>query len=184
MHKGEEYIMHWTIGTFVTALMVGASVGAAVSPPGAHAAAASSHSYVIQADVVLGAVGAPKGAPACVPQAVFFAGEHILWRARIADAATGKQVSQAEIKQLGITVTVLVQGGPTVKMVYEAHPPAQAHPKKQSYYWVGPWAVTATYPTGPLSWTIKVQDKMGDTATFAPIGQDVGIPSIIIAPRH
>jgi hypothetical protein len=184
MHKGEERVMQWTKWAFVTALVFGTPVGAAVSSPGAHAAAAGRHSYVIQADVVLGSVGAPKGAAACVPNAVFFAGEHIDWRARIADAATGKQLSQAQIKQLGITVTVLLQGGPTVKMVYEAHPPAQAHPKKQSYYWVGPWAVTATYPMGPLLWTIKVQDKLGDTATFAPIGQDVGIPSIIIAPKH
>lgn len=176
--------MHRTKRIVLTTLIAGVAVGTATPALHAQAAAMGTHRYLIQADFVLGALGLPHGAPACVPNAVFHPGQQIVWRARIRDAATGKQLNRAQINQLGVTGAVTLQGGPTLKMQFEAHPPAQAHPKKQAFYWVAPWKIGAHYPMGPVFWTITVQDKLGDMATFAPIGQDVGIPSIIITPAN
>ena len=166
--------------TWCAALLV--AVGTGLSAPAVGAHAATTHKLSIAADFVLGAEGAPKGAPACVPNAVFHPGEQVVWRAVISDASTGKPLTQAQIKQMGVTASVVLASGGSVKMIYAAHPPAEAHPKKQAFYWVGPWKIGAKYPMGPLSWSIKVSDNLGDKATFAPIGQDVGIPTIIIAP--
>jgi hypothetical protein len=164
------------------ALVCGTVLGVSVPALEAHAAASAPH-FVIQADFVLGAEGQPQGAPVCVPNAVFHPGDQIVWRARIADAATGKQLTAAQVKQLGVTATVVLKSGAKLPMQLGQHPPAEAKPPKQSTYWTAAWKVGKTVPMGPLSWTIQVKDKMGDTTSFAPIGQDVGIPSILVAPK-
>lgn len=174
--------MHRSTRILVTTVVFGSIAGMTAPALHAHAASMGMHRYVIQADFVLGADGAPKGAPACVPNAVFHPGEQIVWRAVISDAATGRPLTAAQIKQLHVSAAVTLQGGTVLKMRFEAHPPAQAHPKKQAFYWVAPWKIGAHYPMGPVTWTIKAQDTMGDSTTFTPIGQNVGIPTIIIAP--
>ena len=174
--------MHWIKRTVATAIVLGAPIGVAAPAMQVHAAPAAQHRYVIHADFVLGAEGAPKGGPVCVANAVFHPGEQVVWRAVFSDAATGKPLTKAQIAQRGVTASVMVQNGPTVKMQYAAHPPAEAHPKKQAFYWTGAWKIGKAYPMGPVTWTIQLKDTAGGKASFAPIGQDVGIPSIIIAP--
>ncbi|MGH2346586.1 MAG: hypothetical protein ACRDG4_15280, partial [Chloroflexota bacterium] len=84
-----------------------------------------------------------------------------------------------QVKKLGLTATVVLKSGKKFAMMNIPHPP-QA--KKQVFYWTAAWVVSKTYPFGPLVWTINAEDSSGGSTTFAPIGQDVGVPSIIIAP--
>ncbi|MGH2390339.1 MAG: hypothetical protein ACRDIE_19225 [Chloroflexota bacterium] len=171
--------MHWSKRALMAALVV-LGTGAFTAPTiTTHAAAKPMHHYVIQADFVLGAKGLPPKADACIANAVFHPGQQIVWRARIYDSATGKVVAPGQVKKLGLTATVVLKSGKKFAMMNIPHPP-QA--KKQVFYWTAAWVVSKTYPFGPLVWTINAKDSSGGSTTFAPIGQDVGVPSIIIAP--
>jgi hypothetical protein len=179
---GEGCVMMRLTKRAVAALVVAGSAVAVMPAMQADAASTNTHRLSIQADFVLGSAGVPPKAPVCVPNAAFHAGEDVVWRAIIGDASTGAPLTAAQIQHLGVTAAVKIKGGATFKMKYEAHPPAQMHPMKQDMYWVAVWKIAKSYPMGPVAWTIKVKDAAGDTATFAPIGQDLGIPSIIIVP--
>ena len=169
--------MHRTTRILIAAGLLGAAGSIAKPPPQVHAAAM--HRYTIHADFVLGHVGMPASAMSCIANAVFHPGQQIVWRAKFYDASTNKELTPAQSLKLGLAANVVFSDGTKVVMADIPHPP-QA--KKQAFYWVGSWIVAPTYPAGPLSWTISLRDASGGSASFAPIGQDVGIPSIIIVP--
>lgn len=144
----------------------------------AGAACAAPARYMVQADVVRGAPGA-QGA-VCVANSVFYPGESVVWRVRVSDAATGKPLTAAQVKQLGVTAQVKLDNGVTQALNFEGHPPSG---KNAEYFFAGGWQTTAKTPTGTLKWTAVVKDKAGNTATFEPIGQNVGLAALTIAPK-
>jgi len=170
--------VHWSKRVLVMVLVFGSTIAVASPTLQTHAASASMHHYVIQADFVLGARGLPPKADACIANAVFHPGEQVVWRARIIDSASGKEVTVAQSQARGITATVTLKGGKKFTMMDVPH----GENGKPPFFWVASWVIGKTYPFGPVGWTIKATDKSGSTATFAPIGQEAGIPSIIVAP--
>lgn len=141
-------------------------------------AQAAAPKYLVQADVVRGAPGA-QGA-VCVANSVFYPGEAIVWRVKVSDALTGKQLTPDQVKNQGVTVTIKVDNGVTKTLNFEGHPPGGKNPE---YFFAGQWETKPTTPAGTLKWTATVKDKSGSTVVFQPIGQNVGLAVLTITPK-
>jgi hypothetical protein len=140
---------------------------------------AQAPSYFIHADMVRGAQGA-QGA-VCVANALFFPGEWVIFRAVVTDAATGEELGHEEIAELGLTAKVIVDGVGEIEMFY---PPLEAGTPPAMYFFRGPWAIPADFAIGEYRWNVEVSDAAGQTVTFAPIGQAVGLSSITVMARQ
>ncbi len=140
---------------------------------------AEKYSYFIHADVVRGARGAMG--PVCVPNAVFHLGEEVVFRGTLTDASSSEPISSADVDQRSITMTVVVNGTLSLPMYFAPHP-ARSKTGHRTTYWVTAWPIPKTFPYEPVTWTMQEHDKYGDNVTFAPIGQDVGLVSITVAP--
>lgn len=134
--------------------------------------------YFLQADVVRGSAGA-QGA-VCVANSVFFPGEQVVWRAIVFDTATQTRLSEEQIKQLGLVVTVALENGTNLSLRYGLHPPDPNAPKREAF-WSGSYQISADAPLGTLKWSMTAKDKDGNTGAFTPIGQDVGLSVLTIA---
>ena len=165
-------------------------------------AAAQAPAYFIKADKVRGAQGAMG--PACVPNAVFFGGEMVVFRMVVYDAATGQELKFDDIQERGITATVMIDGVEPIQMFYpppmeagEGAPPAAGEgappaggeegappegPPPGADFFRGPWAIPADFPPGMYGLSIQVTDAQGNTATFEPIGVEAGLPNRIVQP--
>lgn len=150
-----------------TAVSVMALVGVAQAAP----------KYFVQADVVRGAPGA-QGA-VCVANSVFYPGEQVVWRAKVFDTTTGKELTEAQVKAAGLVLTASLDNGAKATLNYVPH----GSNGKMDLFWAGGWQTTGKTPTGTLKWTVTARDKAGNTATFQPIGQDVGLAVLTIAAK-
>lgn len=133
-------------------------------------AAFAAPAYFIQADIVRGAVGA-QGA-VCVPNSVFMQGEEVVWRAYVYDATTGEKLTQDDIDSRGVKVFGELEGGVKAPLTYEPHPPGA---DKTELYYAGAWSIPADFPTGNYKWSVAVEDSAGNTASYEPMGQSVGL---------
>lgn len=140
-------------------------------------AAFAAPAYFVQADMVRGAAGAMGSV--CVPNSVFQLGEMIVFRAYVFDGETGERLDAATVEERGLIVTAELDTGESFEMVYSPHPPGA---ENQDFYWVHGWAIPSDHPTGMFAWTVVVRDATGAEATFAPIGQGVGLPNLTIVP--
>ena len=136
---------------------------------------AQAPTYFVHADMVRGAQGA-QGA-VCVINSVFHAGEWVIFRAVVYDAATGEELKHDAIAELGLTARVVVDGLDAIEMFY---PPLDASAPPAMYFFRGPWAIPADFAMGEYRWNVEVSDAAGNVVTFAPIGQEVGLSSITI----
>ncbi len=136
---------------------------------------AQAPAYFVRADMVRGAEGA-QGA-VCVINSVFHPGEKIVFRAVVYDAATGEELMHEAIAELGLSVSVMVDGLETFDMFYL---PFEADAPPASYYFRGPWVIPADFAMGEYSWNVEVRDAAGQVVTFAPIGQGIGLSSITV----
>ena len=127
---------------------------------------AASPAYYVRADAVRGSKN-PTG-PTCVLTPVFKTGEQVVWRAEVFDAQTGQKLTDQQVKDLGVKVTVKTQDGKTYDMAYGEHP----HEAPKIWLWTAAWVIPPVYPTGMFEYSIIVTDKAGNTVTWQPIGQD------------
>lgn len=139
-------------------------------------AAFAAPDYFVQADMVRGADGAMG--EVCVPNSVFHPGESVIFRAYIFDGETGERLSAAEVEERGLTVTVMLDGEP-LEMAYFPHPPGA---EVVDFYWTHAWVIPSDQPMGVYAWTVTVQDASGGQAEFAPIGQGIGLPNLMVVP--
>jgi hypothetical protein len=170
------------------ALGVGAAATAAgaqqTGPPlNAPPVFAGNQTYRIFADVVTAGVGQPgvQGA-LCVNQTVFFPGDIVVFRAAIADGATGIPLTPVDVQERGLKVVVTLSDGTTVPVTLKTHPPPPNAPR-HSTFWSGSTRIPATHPTGTLSWTLTATDRAGNSASFVPLGQDAGTTVLTIAQK-
>lgn len=142
-------------------------------------AAFAAPAYFIQADVVRGAVGA-QGA-VCVPNSVFMQGEEVVWRAYVYDATSGEKLTQDDIDSRGVKVFGELEGGAKTPLTYAPHPPGA---DKTELYYTGAWSIPADFPTGNYKWSVSVEDSAGNTASYEPMGQSVGLGvlNVVAAP--
>lgn len=140
---------------------------------------AQAPAYFIHADAVRGAQQA-QGA-VCVANTLFFPGEWVIFRTVVTDAATGEEIGHEEIEARGITAKVIVDGVGEIEMFY---PPLEAGTPPAMYFFRGPWPIPADFAMGDYRWNVEVSDAEGNVATFAPIGQAVGMGSITVMVRQ
>ena len=149
---------------------------------GAPAGAQSTAAFRIAADTVTnGENPGVQGVP-CVNESIFFPGDVIVFRAVVADGATGAALTQEQIQSRGITAVVSIDGR-SIPMRFGPHPPPFVQAPKRSPYWSGTLSITTSHPTGTLPWTLTVSDNSGATTTYTPIGQDAGISVLTIAQK-
>ena len=176
-------------GSFValSSLLVLAAAGAAgaqqAPPINAPAVTAGSAAYRLFADVVTAGAGKPgiQGA-LCVTQTVFFPGDSIVWRAVIADGATGTPLTAADVTRLGLVAAVSLSDGTKVPVRLGTHPPPPNAPV-HSTFWSGSLSTKSDHPTGTLRWTLTATDNAGHTTTFEPMGQANGTTVLTLAQR-
>jgi hypothetical protein len=139
--------------------------------------------YRIYADTVTSGTdkNGMQGAP-CVNQTMFIVGGTVVFRAVIADAATGVQLTAADIAQRGLKVVVTLSDGTTVPVTMKNHPPPPAAPVHMRYM-SGALYIKGDHPTGTLPWTLTATDSKGNTGTFTPIGQAAGVAVLTIVPK-
>lgn len=140
-------------------------------------AAFASGEYLIQADIVRGGEGVPKG-PVCVPNSVFLHGEATVFRIKVYDADGGAYIDPKIAEERGVKVEIQV-GDATMPTHMGPHPPGAPN---QDYYWTTHWVIPSDYPAGVINWSVKVSDAAGGSGTFEPIGQNIGIPALMIMP--
>lgn len=145
--------------------------GAAVAAPG----------YFVQADIIRGSAGKLAG-PRCVPTSVFVPGEAVVFRARVLDATTGRELKPSAVKARGLQVKVRLSNGRTMAARYIRHP-KNPHAPSHGFYWSAMWKVPENAPAGHVTWQISASDKEGRKGRFAPIGQELGIADLQIVAR-
>ena len=147
--------------------LLGAVVAlAAILLAGAAFAQDDDLAYFVRADAVRG--GQNATGPTCVLTPVFKTGEQIVWRAEVFDANTGEKITPERAEDVGMTVTAVLADGKEYEMENGPHP----RQEPQIYLWVGAWTIPPVYPTGMLNYEIVVEDDLGNSVTWQPIGQD------------
>lgn len=122
-------------------------------------AQAAGPAMVIQSDTVRGVLQGMT-APGCVLNNQFKHKEEIVFRIRVIDTKTGKQMDNTTLKSL----TVELPDGEKFPAHFGKHPPQDP----VAFYWTFGWAIPANYPTGSITYKVTAVDKHGHTATFAP----------------
>jgi len=136
-------------------------------------------SYIVHADLVRSAAGTPLG-PVCVPNSVFYPLEGVVVRAKVYDGQTGLPLDAAAIEERGVKVQV-TYGELTLDLHYGEHPPDPNAPAHDEY-WTVLWIIPADFPAGVIPWTVHVTDAAGAHVDFEPIGQNIGIPALMVLP--
>jgi hypothetical protein len=158
------------------ALSANALPAAAQSAPGAA-------NLRINADVVTSArQGKGVQGVVCVTQSVFAPGDTIIFRAVVTDAA-GTPLTAEQITQRGVKVVVTTGEGAKIPLVYIPHPPPNVPVPNHALYFAVAYPVAHDHPTGTLTWTAAATDNAGHTASFAPIGQEVGVAVLQIVAK-
>jgi hypothetical protein len=144
---------------------------------GVHPASAKG-SLILAADMVRGSEN-PMG-PVCVLSSRYKQGEHVVWRVRLIDTATGKAVpapaeellsqnpSKEDLASMtkNISVKVHLSDGHVFPMHFGPHPTKKA----ADYFWTTAWIIPKNYPTGTIDYWITAdwpaEGKMGRWQPF------------------
>ncbi len=113
----------------------------------------------IAADIVQGTKNLPQDQAAsktCVVNSRYPRNAEILWRARVVDPQTGKEMDDKALK----SVQVKLADGKVIDAKYGKH--------SDEYFWVGGWLVPKDYPTGTVNYTIVATAADGRTGEFKP----------------
>lgn len=126
-------------------------------------ATANAIQLFVDSDTVRGSKNVPTGsADGCVQTNLFAKNEQIVWRIRVYDPVTGKQLSDADIDSIVVT---LKDGTKTDPATYGAHPKTEPNES----FWTAAFVVPSNYPTGSVDYTINVKAKDGRTGTFTQL---------------
>jgi hypothetical protein len=126
-------------------------------------ATANAIQLFVDSDTVRGSKNVPTGSTdGCVQTNLFAKNEQIVWRIRIYDPVTGKQLSDAD---MGDIIVTLKDGTKTAPATYGAHPKTEPNES----FWTTSWVVPTTYPTGKLDYTITATAKDGRKGTFTQL---------------
>jgi hypothetical protein len=99
-------------------------------------------------------------AQACVLNNRFRHNEGVVWRIRVLDAKTGKQLDNNGLKSL----VVELPDGKTIPMKYGSHPRGAG----DDFFWSISWKVPENYPTGTFAYTIVATDLGGQATRWQP----------------
>jgi hypothetical protein len=114
--------------------------------------AQSTATYRIVADTVTsGNNTGVQGVP-CANETVFFPGDVVVFRAVVADGASGTPLTQADIASRGITLVVTTSEGRSIPMRFGMHPPPNVQAPRRAPYWSGTMPIARDHATGTLPW--------------------------------
>lgn len=122
-------------------------------------AQAAGPAMVIQSDMVHGFIQGMK-TPPCVMSSQFHHKDLVVFRIRVIDTKTGKQLDNTALKSL----TVELPDGKKFPAHFGKHPPQDP----VAFYWTYGWVIPPDYPTGSITYKVVAVDKHGHTATFEP----------------
>lgn len=152
------------------------------------AAAPARVAYIVMVDIVRGSFE-PTGT-VCVQTSVFKQGEEVVWRARVIETGSGREIggdgkNQAEIAERNLKATAYLENGMNFPLKYGQHPPRPREGDPVKWFWTVSWKISPDYPTGTLKWWVVVTDKAGAFVRFDPIGAGTNLPAprIIIEKR-
>jgi len=118
---------------------------------------------MVQADTVFGTknmVDADRATKSCVLANRYPRNSQVVWRARVADAATGTAFDDSKLD----SVVVKLADGQSFPMKYGPHP--KGNPTDA--FWAVSWTIPVDYPTGTVNYTVTATTKDGLTASFEP----------------
>ena len=126
-------------------------------------ATANAIQLFVDSDTVRGSKNIPTGSTdGCVQTNLFAKNEQIVWRIRVYDPVTGKQLDDSQVQSITVT---LKDGTKLDPATYGAHPKTPP----QEFFWTASWVVPTNYPTGSLDYTITATAKDGRTGTFTQL---------------
>ena len=163
--------------------LVLAAAIAAIATPSTPANAQARATYRVVADTVTSGNNPGLQGIACVNETVFFPGDVVVFRAVVADGASGTALTQADIASRGITAVVTTSEGRQIPMRFGVHPPPNVPAPKRAPYWSGTMPIPRDHSAGTLPWSITVSDNQGGKTTYSPIGQDAGVSVLTIAEK-
>lgn len=97
----------------------------------------------------------------CLDVSVAHRGELVVFRNRIVDPKTGKDMVDTDLK----SVTTILPDGQKFAEVYGGHPGGGT---PTDYFWSVAWEVPLTYPMGSLGYQVVATANDGRTGTFSP----------------
>jgi hypothetical protein len=115
---------------------------------------------ILQFDTVRGGGPTAQG-PACVLNSQFKRKESVVWRVRITDPKTGKELDDKAVKELHIELS----NGEKVPMSFHGHPPRV---EPTDHFWSGGWIVPENHPTGSFTYTVVATDSSGAETKVKP----------------
>jgi len=146
--------------TAVAGLACGGSKSSTDSSTAAPAPAVSAN-LILDLDTVRGPGGIlPEQRPAksCVQANKIPVGGQVVWRIRVIDPLTGKEMDDKSLD----SVTIKLSDGQTFTAKYGGHPAAAP----VDNFWATSWNVPANYPTGAVDYTVTAKDKEGRTGQW------------------
>lgn len=97
----------------------------------------------------------------CLSISIAHRGELVVWRNRVVDPVTGKDMTDKDLK----TVTALLPDGTKLAEVYGGHPGGGT---PTDYFWSVGWEVPLNFPTGSLGYEVQAVGNDGRTGDFKP----------------
>jgi plastocyanin len=95
----------------------------------------------------------------CLSISIAHRGELVVWRDRIVDPKTGKDLTDKDIK----SATAILPDGQKFTLTYGGHPGGGT---PTDYFWSGIWEVPLNYPTGSLGYEVQAVANDGRTGSF------------------
>lgn len=124
------------------------------------AMAQSAQKIAFSGDMVLGNTPRMGPPPPCILTNRFVRGDQVVFRMRLTDPATGKDLDAS-----GVTgVKVEVSNGQSLPMKFGSHPRGQA----TDNFWTAAWIVPKDHPTGTLNYKVVAVAKDGSTQSWEP----------------
>jgi plastocyanin len=97
----------------------------------------------------------------CLNITIGHRGELIVWRTRIVDPVTGKDMDDKQLK----SVQAVLPDGLKFDETYGGHPGGGT---PTDFFWSAPWEVPLNYPTGSLGYQVNVVANDGRTGVYKP----------------
>jgi hypothetical protein len=132
---------------------------------GANQAPSKANFLMVDVDTVRGSkniADADKPTQSCVQVNMFSKNEQIVFRARVYDPTTGKEMDNTLIDKVEIQ---LKNGTKLEPMKFGPHP--KTAPNES--FWTQSFVIPEDFPTGTIDFTVVATDKEGRTGTFSPI---------------
>ncbi len=117
----------------------------------------------VDADTVRGSKNLPTGSTdGCVQTNLFAKNEQIVFRVRVYDPVSGKQLTGTDLESVIVT---LKDGTKLDPATYGAHPKTEPNES----FWTAAFVIPSNYPTGSVDYTIAAKAKDGRTGTFTQL---------------